>query len=414
MTLQVIVGGQFGSEGKGAIAAHLAKDSPDLFAVRVAGPNAGHTVIGRCPSLCTDAVIALTDSDSDPAHGEVRSGRAHYADQHPWRLRQVPVAAVANPAAFLGIAPGSEIDPEVLFNEVQDLDDAGYNASQRLFIDPRATVITAEDKMAESDDQGAGLPARIGSTGKGIGAARASRIMRTAMLAEEWEGWPCGEADIGLHIRQRMAGGGDVQIEGTQGYGLGLHAGFYPHCTSSDCTALDFLAMAGAPPWMIGKDDLDIWVVFRTFPIRVAGNSGPLRNETTWEEVGQPEEYTTVTRKVRRVGGWDPVLARQAMEANGHWSGASNVRAALTMADYVVPGLAGLKSLQELPGDHEAHDQFDQLVARYSHDIGSLIRLVGTGPDSVIDLRQPGAYSVYGIGSGKHHRGVPATKGYIA
>jgi adenylosuccinate synthase len=400
MTLQVIVGGQFGSEGKGAIAAHLAKDFPDLFAVRVAGPNAGHTVIGRCPSTCWQNASSEVTDLSKPTHSP---------DAHPWRLRQVPVAAVANPSAFLGIAPGSEIDPEVLNDEIRDLDDAGYGVSQRLFLDPAATVISAEDKMAE---EMSGLSELAGSTCKGIGAARANRLMRTAMTASKWDGWLCGEADIAKHIRQRLMHGGDVQIEGTQGYGLGLHTDYYPQCTSSDCTALDFMAMAGAPPWL--ARDLEIWVVFRTFPIRVAGNSGPLRHETTWEALGQPEEYTTVTRKIRRVGGWDPVLAREAMEANGHRSGAANVLAALTMADYVLPGLAGVKSLQEMPAEHEVHDEFDQLVARYSRDIGSLVRLVGTGPASVIDLRKPGAYSLSGIGSGKHHRGVPATKGYIA
>src|SRR5262249_25087084 len=133
------------------------------------------------------------------------------------------------------------------------------------------------------------LVARIGSTGKGIGAARAARIMRTAPLVEDQKQWPTMVGDIADHIRARLRHNGNIQIEGTQGYGLGLHAGYYPYCTSSDCTAMHFMAMAGCPPWLVTPEELEVWVVFRTYPIRVAGNSGPLVRETTWEVVGQPE-----------------------------------------------------------------------------------------------------------------------------
>jgi adenylosuccinate synthase len=375
MTLQVIVGGQFGSEGKGAIAAHLARTQHDLLAVRVAGPNAGHTVIGRCPPGC-------------PERQTADGIGAHHPDAHPWRLRQVPVAAVTNEEAILTLGPGSEIDPDVLLDEVTQLNAAGYRAGDRLWIDYTATVITAEDKLAESDEAGVGLPARIGSTGKGIGAARSARLMRTALLAEEIDDWPCNLANVAEFIRHRMVFGGNVQIEGTQGYGLGLHAGSYPHCTSSDCTAIDFMAMAGVSPWVVPSDQIEVWVVYRTYPIRVAGNSGPLRYETTWEAIGQPTEYTTVTRKPRRVGQWDAELARKALEANGHRAGPiSRVFAALTMADYVVPGIAGCTALDQFP-DPSVHDQFDQMVSRYSKDIGTLTRLIGTGPASVIDLHR--------------------------
>jgi len=222
---------------------------------------------------------------------------------------------------------------------------------------------------------------------------------------------------VGDFLRQRLVIGGNVQIEGTQGYGLGQHAGFYPYCTSSDCTAMDFLAMAGCPPWLATPDDLEIWVVYRTLPIRVAGNSGPLRHETTWEQVGQPEEYTTVTRKVRRVGLWDAVLARQAFLANGHQAGRANVFAALTMADYLAPGLAGCRNLGEIP-DQSVHDQFDQIVSRYSKDIGALIRVVGTGPASVIDLRSSatnGSHRIVTAGRQSPDGPIePRKEGYLA
>ena len=131
----------------------------------------------------------------------------------------------------------------------------------------------------------------------------------------------------------------DIVIEGTQGFRLGLHAGYYPQCTSSDCRAIDFLAMAGIAPWDAGITDFDVWVVVRAFPIRVAGNSGPMLDETTWQALGLPDEYTTVTQKVRRVGGWDDDLLLDAVEANG---GPDVVKVAYAMADQRWPELAGL------------------------------------------------------------------------
>lgn len=386
MTLQVIVGGQYGSEGKGAIAAWLAADLRDgPLAVRVAGPNAGHTVYGGCPPACQEA------------HPDWTVGAGH-----PWKLRHVPVAAVSNTFAKLAIAAGSEVDLAVLSQEIADLDSAGYAASHRITLDRLATVLSPAYQeyeaglfpatLAAGSSSVIGLAAgpslvdRIGSTGKGVGAARAALALRQArQIRDVPDPMPCQVGNVSKLIRESLQHGYPVQIEGTQGYGLGLHAGHYPYCTSSNCTAADFMAMAGVPAWLVPQDQLEVWVVFRTRPIRVAGNSGPLQGETTWEELGLPAEYTTVTRKIRRVGAWDPRLARQAMEANGHRAGSRTVRAALTMADHVIPGLAGQTEAQDL--EHEVSDQLDQLIASTSKDLGALVSLVGTGPQSVIDLR---------------------------
>lgn len=381
--LQVVVGGQFGSEGKGAVAAYLSSKHAGGLTVRVAGPNAGHTVIGRCPPDCSARAFdkqGYEDASQVPGF--------HRPDAHPWRLRQVPVTAVSNPASMLAIAAGSEVDPLVLEDELNLLDAAGYRASDRLSVDYQATIITEGHRDVE---YAMGLTDRIGSTGKGIGAARSDRLMRLAPIAiDYYKSRPTGPrlcrsvADI--LIRQHLLSRAEVLIEGTQGYGLGLHAGHYPHCTSSDCTATDMLAMAGVAPWEVRQEDLEIWVVFRTFPIRVAGKSGPLRGETTWGDLGLAEEQTTVTRKTRRVGHWDGFLARRAMEANGFAHGApwSPVHAALTMADYVMPQLSGITDLIQLP--EEFHDPFDVMLGRYSHDIGKQARLVGTGPATMLDF----------------------------
>lgn len=335
MDVEVIVGGQYGSEGKGALCGWLARRHGRMLAVRVAGPNAGHTVVA-----------------SDGQH---------------WPLRQVPVAAVTNPEADLLIAAGSEVDPTVLADEVAALDAAGYGVLPRLWVHPAATIILPSNQAAE-----AALVGAIGSTGKGVGSARADRIMRVAPIALDYQGWPDG-----LRLG---APGWDypyVQVEGTQGYGLGLHTGYYPHTTSSDCRAIDFLAMAGLSPWQSGIR-LGVWLAARPNPIRVAGNSGPLLGETTWEDLGLPAERTTVTLKVRRVGAWDRALIQAAIRANGG-TRLTPVNIALMMADHKWPRLAGLDgrvNLNDLPPDLQ--DLAADLRAG-----GAILRALGTGPGTV-------------------------------
>ncbi|CAB4215018.1 adenylosuccinate synthetase [uncultured Caudovirales phage] len=339
--LTVVVGGQYGSEGKGAISGYLAaqalKEGTPFMGVRVAGPNAGHTVYGVGPQ------------------GE---------ENYEWRLRSVPVNAVTNPKSICVIAAGSEIDMEVLLSEIFDLNAAGYNISERLVIDQSATMLTQEHHATEL---GRNMQAQFGSTSKGIGAARAARLMRSADLFG-------GDVDTAKMLRDHLAVGGDVVIEGTQGYGLGLHAGEYPFCTSQDCRAIDFLGQAGLSPWDPAVLDFSVIVVARTYPIRVAGNSGPLKNETSWSELGLPEEFTTVTRKVRRVGQYDHKLVRDAVAANG---GAPVVQLALTMFDQVFTDLYGQAGPLEL--SQEQSDFIDEI----EEGANAPVAFIGTSPTTI-------------------------------
>ena len=109
----------------------------------------------------------------------------------------------------------------------------------RLFIDGQATLLTPEHQQTETDRD---LHAKIGSTGKGIGAARADRIMRTATL---WRDYSDQAHDTAKFLNDMIHGGSHIVIEGTQGYGLGLHAGHYPQCTSNNARAIDFLSAHG-------------------------------------------------------------------------------------------------------------------------------------------------------------------------
>jgi adenylosuccinate synthase len=329
MRVTIVVGGQYGSEGKGNVAGWLHGIRKYDWGVRVGGPNAGHTVYDR-------------------------SG-------NKYALRQIPVAAAVDPDCKLQIAEGSEIDQEVLRSEITLLEAKGHNVADRLYISPEATMITGAEKDAEGD-----MP--HGSTQKGIGAARAARCMRTAKLSKDLiTGLPSGafqETD-------------SILIEGTQGFALGSHAGYYPHCTSGDCRAIDFAAQAGISLF----SQFEVWVVLRTFPIRIAGNSGPLPHEKSWEQIGVPPEYTTVTKKMRRVGGWDQELASAAVQANG----GDRVKVALTFADYWWPEIKDEDDPLALSHNRREH------LRQLQWGIGAPICMVGTGPNTFINLGPEGA-----------------------
>ncbi len=330
--IHVVAGAQNGSEGKGMVAGEIARADKDMLSIRVGGPNAGHSVI-----------------DS--------GGRK-------WALRSLPVGTVVNHGP-LAIGPGSEIDLVVLLDEIYETERAGYDTRRRLSIDPEATLIEYRHQMAETN-------IGTGTTGKGIGAARADRLLRKA---RRW-------SDIGDDLLRRdramtrpiaevLESAQSILIEGTQGYGLGTHAGDYPFCTSGDCRVQDFLAQAGIP----FQDYRRVipHLVARVHPIRIAGNSGPLAFETTWEELGLEPEHTTVTHKVRRVGRFEPDRVRAAI----HASGGPTAVITLTFLDYLFPQIHGTR--EPLLTGTSAWEYVQDL----SRSIGYDIHQVGTGPQSV-------------------------------
>lgn len=333
----------------------LGKDiSPQpQLTIRVGGPQAGHIVVGRNPDDLTD-------------------------DSFHWKLRSVPVGAVCRPDALLAIASGSEVDPDRLAFELRELDRAGYRASERIVLDPMATWMTSEHKQREVDSS---LVARLGSTATGVGAARCDRLMRTAQTVNQGQtaqGWGYPEQHIRDLARRHLSAGGDILIEAAQGCHLDLQRGPYPFTTSGRTTAIDALASAEVVPWLYPDAELQVWIAARTMPIRVGGNSGPLKNETSWAELGLPPEVTTVTRRVRRVAGWDPEMVAQSVE----WCGGSpTVRLSISHLDYLFPGLAHATRVEDLPD--EAIKWLDQV----EYDTGAQVGLVGVSPSMTLVYR---------------------------
>ncbi len=282
MPVSIVVGGQFGSEGKGKVAHYLAQKMEASFAVRCGGPNSGHTVI-------------------DP------SGKARI-------FQQLPTAAIL-PDVKLAICAGSYIDLDILLREIRE---TGVGPD-RLIIDPDSVIITEEIKQREAQS---GLIGRIGSTGSGTGAAVLARINREEplMLARNVKALSGFIQNVPDILRGCLDKKERIIIEGTQGFGLSpLHSRHYPYTTSRDTTAAAFLSETGLSPFDID----DIVLTIRTFPIRVSGNSGPLLNEISWKtisnESGQFKEIcekTSVSNKTRRVARFSHDVVALAIRAN--------------------------------------------------------------------------------------------------
>jgi adenylosuccinate synthase len=341
MPVSIVIGGQFGSEGKGKTALEIVRRDPNVAAaVRVGGTNSGHTAVG--------------------------------ADQDTYSLRQLPAAAVDR-SVQVALPPGSYIDLSVFKKELSRLD----LGPDRVLVSPMARIITDEHKRWEAD---AKLGPAIGSTQSGTGAAVMAMTARGAagfplhsVQAEEVADLQPFLNDTTATMRRLLDAGKRVLIEGTQGFGLSLlQGGYWPKATSRDTSAAGFLAEAGLSP----RDVDNVTMVIRCHPIRVAGDSGPLVGETTWEQIaaeaGLPldyREYTTVTGKVRRVGRFDPDLVRRAIAAN------HPDRIVLNHLDYVDPRVR----------TGEFSGRAKEFVEKVERDIGHRIEWLGTGPASILE-----------------------------
>jgi len=341
MPISIVVGGQFGSEGKGKVALEIVRRSRGpVTVIRVGGPNSGHTAYDR-------------------------SGKK-------WALRQMPAACIDRNVDVVFPA-GSYLDLDVLFQEIEELD----YPRNRIRVSEYANVITAEQKSWEKS---AGLVSAIGSTGSGVGAAVLASVARgarnfplIAVHAERinaLEDLICDTTEI---LEDKLRKGHRVVIEGSQGFGLSLlDGGFWPKATARSTTAAAALAEAGLSPLHVD----DVIMVLRSFPIRVAGNSGPLVGETSWEEVarisGRKEdlrEYTTVTKRERRVGKFDPIPVIRAIAAN------APSRIVLNHLDYI--GRENLPNVEALV----VHN----FIEKVEKSIGHTIDWLGFSPLGIVE-----------------------------
>jgi adenylosuccinate synthase len=320
-TCTVVVGCQWGDEGKGKIVDVLAEKA-DLVARYQGGANAGHTV--------------------------------HVGDEE-FILHQIPSGILHQGMRCL-LGNGVVLDVEKFFEEYDDLARRGIDLAGRVGVSQRAHLLLpyhrAFDRASESRSE-----EKIGTTGRGIGPAyeekAGRRGIRIADLAHadrvekvvaenlarargsldlseadarelraevdralESVGRLCELAtDTGIEIEDALAQGRRVLLEGAQGTALDLDHGTYPFVTSSNTTAAAAATGVGVGPTAIGQ----VVGVVKAYTTRVGNGPLPSAFEEKMDECIRRlgGEYGATTGRPRRCGWFDAVLARYAARVNG-------------------------------------------------------------------------------------------------
>ena len=341
MPVSIVIGGQFGSEGKGKTALELVRRSKEeVVTMRVGGPDTEH--------ISYDAA----------------------GNQHTFR--QLPASCIDKTIDIVFPA-GSYIDVAILLEEIRSLS----LDPERVSVSPHAHVITSRHREWE---HAAGIVGTLGSAGSGVGAAVMASMARGASNFSVRSVFAADEPklarfvrDVGTRLRQHLESGNRVVIEGSQGFGLSiLEGGHWPHATARCTTAAGALAEAGLSP----VDVDDITMVIRSYPAREAGDTGPLVGETTWKAIDEqaghrhvPREVTISNGLVRRVGRFDADLVKRAVAVN------RPTRLVLNHLDYV-------GSERDLNHPKGRLRKFIQTIER---DIGRKVDWLGFSGSSIVD-----------------------------
>lgn len=344
--LTVLVGGQYGSEGKGAIAAHVANDYQ--VHIRVGSPNAGHTI---------------------------------YWNDEKHVMQSIPCGWI-NPYAKIVIGRGALLNMKQFMKELVHIMQYYPDFMYRLFIDAEAGILDERFHQQEGGVNGE-MHRRIGSTGEGVGPARIARLERDPGkfqqfkdIAEEYGLEQCCYENTPAMVAKWQDSGDNIMIEGTQGSGLSLLHSHWPYCTSIDTNAAGIISEVGIAPSRV----TDVLMVCRTYPIRVHGNSGPMKGEIDWSEIRDKDgnqikpEKTTVTKKVRRIARWDDDLFQQSCLLN------APTEIALTFADYVDPEIYGCADVDKVINSQKLSEFI------FQHGLASKVKYVGTGPETVVEI----------------------------
>ena len=325
MPVVALIGAQWGDEGKGHLIDLLA--SKARLVIRYGGGNnAGHTVVN---------------------------------ERGTFKLHLVP-CGIFDPATVNVIGPGVVIDPEVLLSEIEELERQGVSTA-KLFVSERAHVIMPCHVMLDQLQEQERGEGKIGTTGRGIGPAYADKMSRTGiriadllheetlltrlrivleeknrLLTKLYGAKPISLHDTYLQflefghklanhiadthpiVHRALEKDLPVLLEGAQGALLDIDHGTYPYVTSSPPGAAGACQGSGIGPTQLST----VIGAFKAYTTRVG--EGPFPTEvdgpeadalrqmgTPWAEVG------TTTGRMRRVGWFDAVMARYAVQVNG-------------------------------------------------------------------------------------------------
>jgi len=323
MSNLIIVGAQWGDEGKGKIV-DLLSDRFDIVARYQGGHNAGHTV---------------------------QIGKKQFV------LQLIP-CGLLRPEKKGVIGNGLVVDPAALLKEIDALEQNGVSVDGRLFISNRAHLIFPYHRLLETEGDRLQRRASIGTTARGIGPAyedkagrrgiRAGDILdetnfrcMVEMAVEEKQAvlkaWGSGAlidpgpivteyidlcrrlkpliADTSVFLNQQMAAGRSVLFEGAQGTMLDMDHGTYPYVTSSSATAGGACTGLGVAPTRISG----IVGVTKAYTTRVGAGPFPTEESGAAGELlrGRGREYGAVTGRSRRCGWMDLPVLRYSSTVNG-------------------------------------------------------------------------------------------------
>jgi adenylosuccinate synthase len=318
----VIVGAQWGDEGKGKIVDLLAAES-DLVCRYQGGPNAGHTIV---------------------------------ADGETYKIRQIPTGIIQGKASAIGA--GCVVDASVLIAELDDLESRGHPTTGLVFVSGNAHLIMPWHVALDGARERRLGKLQIGTTRRGIGPAYADKATRIGIRVQDlldpkilrqkidlavaeknvWlervyeiEPFDADEtyeatarhaerlgphvADTSVLVDRALRAGQRVLFEGAQGTMLDLDHGSYPFVTSSSP-----IAAGAAVSFGIGPNRIDEVIgVAKAYVTRVG--EGPFPSEIEGEAQGQVRElggeFGTVTGRERRCGWLDLVALRFAVRVNG-------------------------------------------------------------------------------------------------
>lgn len=320
MKVDVILGLQWGDEGKGKIVDVLTPKY-DVVARFQGGPNAGHTL---------------------------------EFEGQKYILKSIP-SGIFQQGKINIVGNGVVLDPALFKQEVENLEVSGHMLTDRLYISKKAHLILPTHRLLDAASEKAKGDLKIGTTGRGIGPAYIDKVGRYGLrvgdllhnfeekyqlaldrhkemldhygfkydLKELEEEWFAGIEklksfkfiDSEHFINNQLAEGNKVLAEGAQGSMLDIDFGSYPFVTSSNTVCAGACTGLGVSPHKIG----DVFGIFKAYCTRVG--TGPFPTEL-FDETGQRlrdagHEYGSVTGRPRRCGWIDLVALRYTVMVNG-------------------------------------------------------------------------------------------------
>ena len=320
MKVDVLLGLQWGDEGKGKVVDVLTPDY-DIIARFQGGPNAGHTL---------------------------------EFEGQKYVLRSVP-SGIFQGGKINIIGNGVVLDPALFKQEIEALEASGHDLTKRLMISKKAHLILPTHRLLDAAYEAAKGDEKIGTTGKGIGPTYTDKVSRNGVrvgdvlhnfeekyakavtrhkeilkqLNFEFDLTPLEKdwfeaieflkrfqlIDSDHFVNKQLLAGNKVLAEGAQGTMLDIDFGSYPFVTSSNTVCAGACTGLGIAPGKIGE----VYGIFKAYCTRVG--SGPFPTEL-FDETGQKMrdvgcEYGSVTGRPRRCGWVDLVALRYAIMING-------------------------------------------------------------------------------------------------